>query len=114
MGFSGKSTRFGVKVVITALFLNHFLHHVGGCATGDVFVEPRAEDVRARVTQPPADLSAMDGYAVRADDVAQVPATLKVVRPTLRHLADRIGSRLRAKALAGRTVTVRVRCLREG
>jgi DNA polymerase-4 len=37
------------------------------------------------------------------------PATLKVVRPTLRHLADRIGSRLRAKALAGRTVTVRVR-----
>ena len=37
------------------------------------------------------------------------PATLKIVRPTLRHLADRIGSRLRAKLLAGRTVTVRVR-----
>jgi len=37
------------------------------------------------------------------------PATLKVVRPTLSHLADRIGSRLRAKLLAGRTVTVRVR-----
>ena len=32
-----------------------------------------------------------------------------VFRPTLRHLADRIGSRLRAKSLAGRTVTVRVR-----
>ena len=38
-----------------------------------------AEDVRARVTQPPLDLSAMDGYAVRAADVAAAPATLKVV-----------------------------------
>jgi molybdopterin molybdotransferase len=35
-----------------------------------------AEDVRARVTQPPAALSAMDGWAVRAADVATVPATL--------------------------------------
>ncbi|MFD2646649.1 DNA polymerase IV [Devosia albogilva] len=32
-----------------------------------------------------------------------------VVRPTLRHLADRICSRMRAKELAGRTVTARVR-----
>src|SRR5687768_15291417 len=38
-----------------------------------------AENVLARVTQPPADLSAMDGYAVRAADVAQVPTTLTVV-----------------------------------
>ncbi len=36
-----------------------------------------AEDVSARVTQPPADVSAMDGYAVRAADVAEVPASLK-------------------------------------
>ena len=35
-----------------------------------------AENVIARVTQPPADVSAMDGYAVRAEDVATVPATL--------------------------------------
>ena len=32
-----------------------------------------------------------------------------VFRPTLRHLADRIGTRLRAKSRPGRTVTVRVR-----
>jgi len=32
-----------------------------------------------------------------------------VIRPALRHLADRVGSRLRAKGKAGRTVTVRVR-----
>jgi molybdopterin molybdotransferase len=38
-----------------------------------------AADVAARITQPAADVSAMDGYAVRAEDVAQAPATLKVV-----------------------------------
>lgn len=38
-----------------------------------------AEDVTARVTQPPADMSAMDGYAVRAADVAEMPARLRVV-----------------------------------
>ena len=38
-----------------------------------------AEDVAALRTQPPADLSAMDGYAVRAADVASVPVTLKVI-----------------------------------
>jgi molybdopterin molybdotransferase len=38
-----------------------------------------AADVAARITQPPADVSAMDGYAVRADDVASVPARLKVI-----------------------------------
>jgi DNA polymerase-4 len=37
------------------------------------------------------------------------PATDAVIGPTLRHLADRIGSRLRAKAIAGRRITVRVR-----
>lgn len=38
-----------------------------------------AKDVVARVTQPPADVSAMDGYAVRAADVAGVPARLTVI-----------------------------------
>ena len=33
----------------------------------------------------------------------------RVFRPALRHLADRVGSRLRPKSLSGRTVTVRVR-----
>jgi DNA polymerase-4 len=37
------------------------------------------------------------------------PAEERVFRPTLLHLADRIGARLRAKARPGRTVTVRVR-----
>jgi DNA polymerase IV len=37
------------------------------------------------------------------------PAQEQVIRPTLRHLADRVASRLRAKSRPGRTVTVRVR-----
>src|SRR5882724_7684547 len=37
------------------------------------------------------------------------PAEERVIRPTLLHLADRIGTRLRAKSKPGRTVTVRVR-----
>jgi molybdopterin molybdotransferase len=37
-----------------------------------------AYPLKARRTQPPADVSAMDGYAVRADDVARVPVELKI------------------------------------
>ncbi|MCO5065685.1 MAG: molybdopterin molybdotransferase MoeA [Rhizobiaceae bacterium] len=35
--------------------------------------------VISRRTHPPFDASAMDGYAVRAEDVARVPATLKLI-----------------------------------
>src|ERR1700685_1899127 len=38
-----------------------------------------AEDLAARRTQPPFAVSAMDGYAVRAADVAKVPADLRIV-----------------------------------
>lgn len=38
-----------------------------------------AKDLSARRNQPPADVSAMDGYAVRASDVATAPATLTIV-----------------------------------
>ncbi len=38
-----------------------------------------AADVVARVTQPPFAVSAMDGYAVRAADVAGVPVSLKQI-----------------------------------
>ncbi|HEY3145120.1 MAG TPA: gephyrin-like molybdotransferase Glp [Dongiaceae bacterium] len=39
-----------------------------------------AEPLEARLTQPPADVSAMDGYAVRATDVATLPARLKIAQ----------------------------------
>lgn len=38
-----------------------------------------AQDVTARVTQPPKAVSAMDGYAVRAADVAEVPCVLRQI-----------------------------------
>jgi molybdopterin molybdotransferase len=38
-----------------------------------------AYDLKALRTQPPADVSAMDGYAVRAADVANAPVRLKVI-----------------------------------
>jgi molybdopterin molybdotransferase len=38
-----------------------------------------ADDLAATRTQPPADVSAMDGYAVRASDVAEAPARLTVI-----------------------------------
>ena len=37
------------------------------------------------------------------------PATQDIIGPTLRHLADRVASRMRKKNRAGRTITVRVR-----
>jgi molybdopterin molybdotransferase len=37
------------------------------------------EDVSALRTQPPAAVSAMDGYAVRANDIAQSPVKLKLI-----------------------------------
>jgi DNA polymerase-4 len=37
------------------------------------------------------------------------PAEARVFKPTLRHLADRVGARLRAKSRPGRTITARVR-----
>jgi molybdopterin molybdotransferase len=38
-----------------------------------------AEDLCSRRTQPPRDVSAMDGYALRADDAVEPGATLRVV-----------------------------------
>src|SRR5712691_584178 len=38
-----------------------------------------SEDVAARRTQPPFAVSAMDGYAVRADDLGRVPVNLRIV-----------------------------------
>ena len=48
-------------------------------SVGDAVGRVLAEDVAARRTQPPFAVSAMDGYAVRAEDVAHVPATLRIV-----------------------------------
>ena len=38
-----------------------------------------AEDLAARLTQPPFDASAMDGFAVRAEDVMKLPVKLTII-----------------------------------
>jgi molybdopterin molybdotransferase len=48
-------------------------------ALDDGFGRVLATDLAARRTQPPDDVSAMDGYAVRAADTAGEPATLTII-----------------------------------
>jgi molybdopterin molybdotransferase len=48
-------------------------------ALEDAYHRVLARDVAARRTQPPQAMSAMDGYAVRAADAAEVNARLKVI-----------------------------------
>ena len=59
-----------------------------------------AEDVSARLSHPPTAVSAMDGYAVRAADVAAVPATLK------RTCEAQAGAGFSGQVKAGETVRI--------
>lgn len=59
-----------------------------------------AEDLRARRTQPPFDVSAMDGYAVRADDLADPASRLRVVGESA------AGRRFSGTVRAGETVRI--------
>ena len=67
---------------------------------GDGLGRVLAEDVVARVTQPPHAVSAMDGYAVRAADVAQVPVVLHQVAEVP------AGSAYEGRVGAGETVRI--------
>jgi molybdopterin molybdotransferase len=62
-----------------------------------------AEDVAARRTQPPFAVSAMDGYAVRAEDVERVPAELRIVAevPAGAGFDGRVGPREAARIFTG-------------
>jgi molybdopterin molybdotransferase len=48
-------------------------------ALDDALGRVLAQDLAARRTQPPNDVSAMDGYAVRAADTASEPSTLTII-----------------------------------
>lgn len=62
-----------------------------------------AYDLEARRTQPPADVSAMDGYAVRAADVASAPVRLNVIGEVAagRPFAETVGSGEAARIFTG-------------
>ena len=59
-----------------------------------------ARDVRCDRDQPPADRSAMDGYAVRAADVARVPARLELIGEVA------AGSKARPRVQRGTCATI--------
>lgn len=65
-----------------------------------------ATDLKALRTQPPEDLSAMDGYAVRAADIAAVPARLKVIGevPAGRPFNGQVGAGEAARIFTGGVV----------
>ncbi|MGA2941534.1 MAG: gephyrin-like molybdotransferase Glp [Xanthobacteraceae bacterium] len=73
-----------MALISVAEALEHVLAHA---APLDAVTVPLAEadgrvlasDLKSRRTQPPADVSAMDGYAVRATDVQNAPVRLKVI-----------------------------------
>lgn len=69
----------------------------------DAFGRVLTENVIALRTQPPAAVSAMDGYAVRAADVATTPVTLKVIGEVAagRPFAGQIGPGQAARIFTG-------------
>ena len=64
-------------------------------ALDDAWHRVLARDVAARRTQPPQAMSAMDGYAVRAADAADLSARLKVIGEVAagRPFERKVGSR---------------------
>jgi molybdopterin molybdotransferase len=73
-----------VALLSVAEALERVLAHAEPLAAEEVPLEEAdgrvlAYDLKALRTQPPADVSAMDGYAVRSSDVATAPARLKII-----------------------------------
>ncbi len=73
-----------MALLSVAQALDHVLAHAEPLPAGEAPLEDAdgrvlAYDLKALRTQPPADVSAMDGYAVRAADVAHAPVRLKVI-----------------------------------
>lgn len=73
-----------MALISVAQALDHVLAHAAPLAAETVPLDDAlgrvlAADLKALRTQPPADLSAMDGYAARASDVVAAPAELRVI-----------------------------------
>lgn len=72
-----------------------------------------AADLSARVTQPPKDVSAMDGYAVRSADVQSLPTELKVVAeiPAGQHHAAPLAAGEAARIFTGAPLPAEADCI---
>jgi molybdopterin molybdotransferase len=97
-----------VALLSVAQALEHVLADAASLPAEEVALEDAAGrvlayDLKARRTQPPADVSAMDGYAVGASDVASAPARLKVIGevPAGRPFTAKIGPGEAARIFTG-------------
>ncbi len=97
-----------MALISVAEALDHVLAHAAPLAAEEVPLENAAGrvlalDLKARRTQPPADVSAMDGYAVRAADVAAAPMRLKVIGevPAGRPFSATVGAGEAARIFTG-------------
>jgi molybdopterin molybdotransferase len=97
-----------VALISVAEALDQVLAHAAPLPAEEVPLDEAAGrvlalDLKARRTQPPADVSAMDGYAVRSSDVAAVPARLKVIGevPAGRPFSAEVGSGEAARIFTG-------------
>jgi molybdopterin molybdotransferase len=97
-----------VALISVAQALDHVLAHAESLPVEEAPLTEAdgrvlAYNLRALRTQPPADVSAMDGYAVRSADVAQVPVRLKVIGEVAagRPFAAKIGAGEAARIFTG-------------
>jgi molybdopterin molybdotransferase len=97
-----------VALISVAEALDHVLAHAAPLPAEEVPIDAAAgrvlaTDLKALRTQPPADVSAMDGYAVRAGDVATTPVRLKVIGEVAagRPFNSAIGPREAARIFTG-------------
>jgi len=97
-----------VALISVADALRRVLSHADPLPPEDVPLDDAdgrvlATELAALRTQPPSDVSAMDGYAVRASDVADAPARLRVIGEVAagRPFAAAVGPGEAARILTG-------------
>src|SRR5271169_4803749 len=97
-----------VAPISVAEALDHVLAHAAPLPDEEVPLAEAdgrvlAHGLKALRTQPPADVSAMDGYAVRTADVEKAPARLKVIGevPAGRPFTAKIGTGEAARIFTG-------------
>ena len=100
-----------MALISVAQALEQVLAHATQLPAAEIALEAAdgcvlAYDLEALRTQPPADVSAMDGYAVRAADVAGAPVRLKVIGevPAGRPFGAAVGTGQAARIFTGGVV----------
>jgi molybdopterin molybdotransferase len=82
-------------------------------ALADAYRRVLCDDIASLRTQPPDNVSAMDGYAVRAQDVASIPARLTVIGEVAagRPFAGQVGPGQAARIFTGGVIPQGADCI---